>query len=67
MKIADGFNYMLDCSGVQRDRGKTGTVVHCGGDMSSSGFDGGTDGFGDSSSSDAGDGGGCGGGCGGGD
>lgn len=75
--ISNGFRYALDCKGVQREgaRGSNGSV-YCGGDMSSSSFDGTTDGFGDSSSSSsfgdssagdsAGDGGGCGGGCGGG-
>lgn len=60
--IADGFRYAPDCESLRR--GGDGSV-YCGGDFSSTGFDGGTDGFGDSSSdggSDGGDGGGCGGG-----
>ena len=69
LKINNGFRYAPDCRGV---RSGDGGSVHCGGDMSSSSFDGTTDGFGDSSSSfgdasssdSGGDGGG---GCGGGD
>lgn len=64
--ISDGFRYTPNCSSLrQREDGS----VHCGGDFSSSSYDGCTDGFGDSCS-DGGDGGGdggggCGGGCGG--
>lgn len=60
--IADGFHYTPNCSALrQREDGS----VHCGGDFSSSSYDGCTDGFGDSCS-DGGDGGGDGGGgCGG--
>lgn len=76
LKISNGFSYELDCNGVKREgaKGNNGTV-YCGGDITSSSFDGSMDGFGDSSfsfgdsSSDAGggDGGsGCGGGGGGG-
>lgn len=72
LNIENGFRYAVDCKGVKRDGAQgSGGTVHCGGDMSSSSFDGSTDGFGDSSSSfgdtssdSAGDGGG---GCGGGD
>jgi len=72
--IKNGFHYSPDCKALQKNNGTEGnsSVVHCGGDFASSGFDGSTDGFGDSSShdgggSDGGDGGsGCGGGCGGG-
>jgi hypothetical protein len=60
LKIAGGFVYAADCSGLRRQDGGSG--VHCGGDFSSSSVDGGTDGL-----SDGGDGGGDGGGCGGGD
>jgi hypothetical protein len=71
--IVGGFHYAPNCSGFKRQdessRGD-GVVVHCGGDFSSTSFDGGTDGFdglgGSSDSSSSGDGGGCGGGCGGG-
>jgi hypothetical protein len=69
--IVGGFIYAPDCSGFKResDNGLGGSVVHCGGDFSSTSFDGGTDGFdglgSDSSSSDGGGGDG-GGGCGGG-
>lgn len=76
LNIANGFRYALDCKGVKREGSQGGNgSVYCGGDMSSSSFDGTTDGFGDSSSSfggsssdsaGGGDGGGCGGGCGGG-
>ena len=67
--IADGYHYKADCSALRRDSGDR--PVHCGGDFSSTSFDGGTDGFGDGAGdgggSDGGsDGGGCsGGGCGG--
>jgi hypothetical protein len=75
LKVADGFHYVADCSAVRRTGASSNTsgAVYCGGDFSSSSFDGGTDGFGDSGSFDIslgdGDGGsGCGGGgCGGGD
>lgn len=71
LKIANGFVYAPDCAALRRN-GDRGT--QCGGDFSSSSFDGSTDGFGDSGrSSDGGgsdsggsDGGGDGGGCGGG-
>jgi len=73
LKVADGFHYVADCSSVRRKStgNDSGGAVYCGGDFSSSSFDGGTDGFGDASSADGGglgDGGsGCGGGgCGGG-
>ena len=67
--INNGFVYSLDCkrySGSAVTAGAGAGVVHCGGDFSDSGIDGGTDGFGDSDSG-GGDGGdsGCGGGCGG--
>ncbi len=67
--ITNGFTYALDCSKYRKEHPAT---TYCGGDFSSSSFDGSTDGFGDSvfSSSDGGGdsgGGGCGGGCGGGD
>jgi hypothetical protein len=68
LKITDGFHYILDCKGVNREGGPSGSAVYCGGDISSIDFDGTIDGFGDSSSSDSGDSGdsgGCGGGCGG--
>lgn len=73
--LADGFVYTPDCSRLKDDKSDSGTI-YCGGDFSSSSFDGGTDGFGygdggDGGSGDGGDGGGdgggCGGGCGGGD
>jgi hypothetical protein len=66
LKVGNGFQYVLDCKGIKRDRGDAGSQVYCGGDFSSADIDGSTDGFGDSFSSDGGDGGGCGGGCGGG-
>lgn len=70
--IADGFHYAADCGDLRRrglgsPSGTTG--VHCGGDFSSSSYDGGTDGFGEGASGEGGGGvgsDGCGGGCGGG-
>lgn len=66
--IADGFHYAPDCRALRNRAGDDASVslVHCGGDFSSTGVDGGTDGFGDGGSDGGGDGGGgCGGGCGG--
>jgi hypothetical protein len=70
LEIPDGFRYFADCEGVRRmgadgkplakDAGKGAT--YCGGDFSSSAFDGGTDGFGDAGSADGGHGSGDGGG-----
>jgi hypothetical protein len=74
--IANGFRYLADCEGVRRlqdgaNHSSNGSgTVYCGGDFSSSSFDGGTAGFGDDGggSDSGGDGGGDGGGgCGGGD
>lgn len=73
LKVGDGFIYTPDCAALRdnsSDRGGGGTA-YCGGDFSSSSYDGSTDGFGDSSSGDGGSGGdsggdGGGGGCGGG-
>ena len=62
--LTDGFYYTPNCEKL-RQNGNGAT--HCGGDFSSSSFDGGTDGFGDSGGDGGGDGSGCGGGgCGGG-
>ena len=72
LKVADGFHYVADCSSVRRQSaGKhTSGAVHCGGDFSSTSFDGGIEGFADAGNSadgSSGDGAGCGGGgCGGG-
>ncbi len=70
LNIADGFRYSPNCEELRKKGVNNGTTTHCGGDFSSSSYDGSTDGFGDSSSGDGtggGDsGGGCGGGCGGG-
>jgi len=73
--ISNGFRYALDCHGLKREgtQGSSGSV-YCGGDMSSSSYDGTTDGFGDvssgagdaSSGNSGNDSSGCGGGCGGG-
>lgn len=62
--IAGGFHYAPDCAALRENKAANGGngTVHCGGDFSSSSFDGGTDGFGDSASS--GDGSGSDGGCG---
>lgn len=67
LNIADGFSYAPNCEEL-RNRKSGGGTTHCGGDFSSSSYDGSTDGFGDSSSGDGGgdSGSGCGGGCGGG-
>lgn len=66
LKIPNGFRYSVDCGGMKENRrGSDSSVVYCGGDFSSTSFDGTTDGFGDASSADGG-GGGDGGGCGGG-
>jgi hypothetical protein len=59
LKIANGFKYTLDCSGLRR-QGETDATgaVYCGGDFADASFDGSTDGFGDGggsgSSSDSG-------------
>ena len=55
--IAGGFVYAANCEALRRNGNGS---VYCGGDFSSSGFDGATDGFGDSSGGDGS--GGCGGG-----
>jgi len=49
LKVADGFHYVADCSSVRRKTADThsGGAVYCGGDFSSTSFDGGTDGFAD--------------------
>jgi hypothetical protein len=73
--ISNGFRYALDCQGIRRDNTSNSGNIYCGGDMSSSSYDGTTEGFGDTSygSSDTastdsgGDSSGCSGGCGGGD
>jgi hypothetical protein len=65
LKIPNGFHYVLDCKRLSQDNDSSALPVYCGGDISSSDFDGTTDGFGDSTSSDSGDSSGCGGGCGG--
>lgn len=74
LNIPDGFRYAPNCEELRKkeDRESGRGATHCGGDFSSSSYDGSTDGFGDASSGDGGsvDGGsdgGCGGGCGGGD
>jgi hypothetical protein len=71
LNVGDGFRYAPDCESLRQ--GGSGGTAHCGGDFSSSSYDGSTDGFGDSSAGDGGgnssgdsDGSGCGGGCGGG-
>jgi len=56
--IADGFHYSADCASLRRRQGASGneSVIYCGGDFGSAGFDGGTDGFGDSGSGGSSDG-----------
>lgn len=63
LKIENGFHYTTDCAALRKSDGATSTP-HCGGDFSSSSFDGTTDGMGDADSG-GGDGGDGGGGCGG--
>lgn len=58
LKIADGFIYQPDCSKLQSRQANDGSNVYCGGDFSSSEFDGSTAGFGDSADASAADGGG---------
>jgi hypothetical protein len=68
LNIEDGFVYVPDCRGIRRRDDSSTSIPYCGGDFSSTDFDGGTEGFGDwSDGGDSGDGGdgGCGGGCGG--
>lgn len=68
LNIEDGFIYVPDCRGIRRSDDSGTSIPYCGGDFSSSDFDGSTEGFGDwSDGGDSGDGGdgGCGGGCGG--
>jgi hypothetical protein len=70
LNIPNGFEYQPDCTRARRGRreGDTsagGAASHCGGDFSSTSFDGGTDGFGDSGGGGNGSGGGDSGGCGG--
>ena len=63
LNIADGFVYAPDCRSLQRGDSSAGGTPYCGGDFSSTDFDGLTDGFGDwsdGSDGDSGDGG-CGG------
>jgi len=71
LNIPDGFKYAPNCEQLRKKegRGSSSGAIYCGGDFSSSSYDGSTDGFGDSSSGEGGgdSGGGCGGGCGGGD
>lgn len=49
LKIANGFQYVADCSGVRRDNkaGGDSAKVHCGGDFSDNSFDGTTEGLSD--------------------
>ena len=68
LSIADGFVYAANCKGLINRNQTSGdsATVYCGGDFSSSDFDGCTDGFADSFSDTGGDcDAGCGGGCGG--
>ncbi len=69
LNIPDGFRYAPNCGELRLKDDRSSGTTHCGGDFSSSSYDGSTDGFGDSSSGEGGgdSGGGCGGGCGGGD
>ncbi|MBL8449699.1 MAG: hypothetical protein JNM32_07230 [Dechloromonas sp.] len=49
--IADGFHYVPDCGSVRNRRDAGSGTPYCGGDFSSTYFDGGTEGFGDSGDS----------------
>jgi hypothetical protein len=52
LNISNGFRYALDCKGLKREGSQDNSgTVYCGGDMSSSSYDGTTDGLGDYSSS----------------
>ncbi len=66
LKISNGFHYVIDCKGIKPESEDSCRSVYCGGDITSTDFDGGIDGFGDSSFSDSGDSSGCVDGCGGG-
>lgn len=78
LKIADGFTYAADCSGLRKQQGsKEGSVIYCGGDFSGSSSASGDSNFAfehdasydsasDAGGGDGGGGSGCGGGCGGG-
>lgn len=55
LKIADGFRYAVNCSGLTEQNESGARVIYCGGDFASTGFDGTTDGFGDSDSHGSGD------------
>jgi hypothetical protein len=66
LNVPGGFRYAPDCDFLRRQAGANQGTIYCGGDFSSSSFDGSTDGFGDSGSDGGGNGSGCGGGgCGG--
>ena len=48
LKIANGFHYAADCSGLRRQHaGSSDTMIYCGGEFSDSRIDGSIDGFGD--------------------
>lgn len=67
LKIANGFHYAPDCSGLRRQNvGGSDTVIYCGGEFSDSRVDGSIDGFGDGGGLSTDTGGDAGGGCGGG-
>jgi hypothetical protein len=58
LKVGDGFVYTPDCEALRDNSSNRGSgTTQCGGDFSSSSYDGATDGFGDSSSGDSGSGG----------
>jgi hypothetical protein len=65
LQIPDGFHYLADCAGVRRmgadgkpaEKDARQGATYCGGDFSSSDFDGGTDGLGDGTGADGGHGG----------
>lgn len=48
LKIANGFHYAADCSGLRKQNAGSGdTMIYCGSEFGDSRVDGGTDGFGD--------------------
>lgn len=61
LNIANGYRYVPDCGGVRTVVSVEVSRTQCGGDFSSTSYDGGTDGMGDGGGGDGDGGGGCGG------
>lgn len=53
LSIANGFRYHTNCEELRKNN-KDGTAIYCGGDFTSTSFDGNTEGLGDASTSSAG-------------